>query len=78
MDQVLTGKEPFKERRRDVAFLEVGVVEDAAVERDGGFDAFDDEFVEGAAHAGHAFLPVAAVGNQFCDHRVVVRRDHRA
>lgn len=72
MTPVLARQEPFKEGRGDVALLEVGVVEDAAVERDGGLDAFDDEFVEGAAHAGHAFLPVAAMGNQFRDHRIVV------
>ena len=73
MDQVLTRQEPFQERRGDVAFLEVWIVEDAAVERDGGLDTCDDEFVEGAAHAGHAFLPVASVGNQFGDHRIVMR-----
>lgn len=28
-----------------MAFWEVGVVEDATVERNGGLDAFDDEFV---------------------------------
>ena len=39
MDQVLTGKEPLKEGRGHVTFLEVRVVEDAAVERDGGLDA---------------------------------------
>ncbi len=71
--QALAGEEPLKEGRGDMAFLEVGIVEDAAVERDGGLDAFDDEFVEGAAHAGHAFLPVAAMGNQLRNHRVVVR-----
>lgn len=64
----LAGQEPFQERRGDVAFLEIGVVEDAAVERDSGLDAFDHEFVEGAAHAGHAFLPVAAMGNQLRNH----------
>jgi len=46
MDQVLTRQEPLKKRRRDMAFLEVWIVEDAAVERDGGLDTFDDEFVE--------------------------------
>ena len=35
----LAREEPFLERGRDVAFLEVGVVEDATVERDGGLDA---------------------------------------
>ncbi len=30
-----------------MAFGEISVVEDAAVKRDGGLDAFDDEFVEG-------------------------------
>ena len=36
MDQALTRQESLEEGRGDVAFLEVGVVEDAAVERDGG------------------------------------------
>ena len=40
-----TGQKPFQKCRGDVALLEVGVVEDAAVEWDGGLDAFDDEFV---------------------------------
>ena len=45
----LARQEPLQERRGDVAFWEVGVVEDAAVERNRGLDAFDDEFVEGCS-----------------------------
>ena len=55
--------------------LEVRVVEDAFVERDGGLDAFDDKFVERPAHAGNGFLPVASMGDDFGNHGIVMRHD---
>ena len=74
--EVLAGEEAFEEGCGDVALLEVWVVKDASMERDGRLDAFDDEFVEGAAHAGDTFLPVSAVGNDLGDHGIVERDDH--
>ena len=73
---VLAGEEAFKEDSRDVALLEVGVVEDALVQRDGRLDAFDHEFVEGSSHAGNGFLPVPSVRDDFGNHGVVERGDH--
>jgi hypothetical protein len=40
---------------------------DAAVERDGGLNAFDDEFVERPAHLGKGLGAVGAVDDQFAD-----------
>src|SRR5262245_54479586 len=56
---------------------EVRVREDAPVQGDGGFDAFDDEHVEGTLHAGNGFTAVAALHDELGDHRIVVRWDHR-
>src|SRR6185295_1566669 len=61
---------------RDVALLEVGVVEDALVQRDSRLDAFDHKFVEGSAHAGNRFLPVPSMRDDFGDHGIVERDDH--
>jgi hypothetical protein len=72
----LAGEETLKERGRDMALLEVGIVEDAFVERDGRLDAFDHEFVEGSAHTGDGFLPVPSMRNDFGNHGVVERDDH--
>ena len=58
----------------DAAF-EVGVLEDGELKRDGGFDAFNHKFVEGASHNVHGFGAVFAVGDKFADHGVVVGRD---
>jgi len=64
----LAGEEAFEEDGRDVALLEVGVVEDPFVQRDGRLDAFDHEFVEGSAHAGNGFLTVPSMRDDFGDH----------
>ena len=57
----------------DVVFagFEVVVVEDAVLEGNGGFDAFDLEFQQGALHAGYGDLPgVAGIersdGRSYC------------
>src|SRR5262245_23413629 len=73
---VLTGKESFEEDGRDVALLEVGVVEDTFVQRNGRFDAFDHELVEGSTHARNGFLPVSPMGNDLGDHGIIERGDH--
>ena len=72
----LAGEETFEEGGGDVAFLEVGVVEDAFVKRDGRLDAFDDEFIERPPHAGNGFLPISPMSDDFGDHRIVERDDH--
>ena len=72
----LAGEEAFEEGGRDVALLEVGVVEDALVQRDGCLDAFDHKFVKDSAHAGDGFLPVPPMGDDFGDHGIVERDDH--
>src|SRR4051812_36679993 len=59
-----------------MAFLEIWIVEDAFVQRDGGLDAFDHEFVKGAAHAGDRFLPVPTMGDDFGDQGIVEGGDH--
>lgn len=74
----LAREEPIEERRRDVALLEVGVVKDSFVQGDGGLNTFDDEFVEGAAHAGHGFLAISSMRNQLGNHGIIVWNHHRA
>lgn len=74
----LAGEEPIEERRRDVPLLEVGVVKDTFVQGDGGLNAFDDEFVEGAAHAGHGFLAISSMRNQLGNHGIIVWNHNRA
>lgn len=74
--ELLAGEESFEEGCGNVALLEVGVVEDAFVQRDSGLNALDDELVESPAHAGKGFLPVSPMGNDFSDHRVVKRHNH--
>lgn len=53
IQEVLAGEEAFEEGCGDVALLEVWVVKDASMERDGRLDAFDHELVERTAHAGN-------------------------
>src|SRR5438093_11317782 len=48
----------------DLPFDETGVVENLAVERNGGLDAVDDEFGEGAAHGGQRFGPGRLIDEQ--------------
>jgi hypothetical protein len=64
----LAGEEALEEGGGDMALLEVGVVEDTFVQRDGRFDAFDHVLVEGSAHAGDGFLPVSSMRDDFGDH----------
>lgn len=59
----LPSEKPFQECRGHMTLLEIGVVEDPAVEWNGGLDAFDDEFVEGTSHADHRLLTITPVGN---------------
>src|SRR5262245_43188424 len=73
---VLTGKEPFEEDGRDVSLLEVGVVEDTFVQRNGRLDTFDHELVEGSTHARNGFLPVSPMGNDLGDHGIIERGYH--
>ena len=76
VSDALTGKEAFEEEGRDVALLEVRIVEDAFVQGNGCLDTFDHKFIEGSAHAGDGFLPIAAMGDDLGDHRIVERDNH--
>jgi hypothetical protein len=69
----LTGEEVLHPADVVAAGLEGGVVDDGFLQRDGGFDAFDEEFVERSAHAGDGDLPVISANDEFGDHRVVIR-----
>ena len=60
-----------------MTFLEVGVIENAFVQWDGGLDPFDHEFVEGAPHTGDGFLSISSMGNDLGDHGIVKWGDHR-
>ena len=46
------------------------------MERDGGLDAFDDEFIERSAHSGHGFLAVPSMRDHLGDHGIIIRNDH--
>ena len=72
----LTGEEAFEEEGRNMALLEVGVVENSFVQRDGRLDTFDHKLIEGSAHAGDGFLSIPAMGDDLGDHRIVERNDH--
>src|SRR3954471_19764971 len=54
--------------------LEFRVLDQLLVERDGGLEAVDDEFLERAAQTHDAALAARAVDDQLGDHRVVIRR----
>lgn len=54
--------------------LEVGIVDDATVQRDVGLDPLDHGLVQSGAHAVDGGVAAGAVGDQFADHGVVVRR----
>src|SRR5258708_19107368 len=59
---------------RDAAAHEARVVQELAMQRDIGLDAFDHHLGERDAHAGDGLLARGAVGDHLADHRVVVRR----
>ena len=62
----------FEEVSVEFAGDEVRMGEDALVQRDCGFYAFDDEAVEGDLHADDGFGAVAPVGDELGDERVVI------
>src|SRR5208282_226356 len=57
------------------AAAEVRVLQNRLLKGDGGLDAGDHVFAEGAAHLVHGFAAVLAVGDELADHGIVVRRD---
>src|SRR4051794_18708851 len=59
--------------RVDASFDEVAVADDAAVERNGGLNALDDQLVERTAEGCDGLGAVSAVDDQLADERVVVR-----
>lgn len=58
-----------------LAVVEVAGGEDFALQRDGGLDAFDNEFTEGAAHAPDGDVAGGSGDDQLGDHGVIVGRD---
>ena len=65
---------PLDERRVHLAFDEGGVVEDFAVQGDGGLDALDHELGQGPPHAGQGLGPGRLMDQQLGHQRIVVRR----
>src|SRR5581483_5982180 len=57
------------------AAAEVRVLQNRLLKGDGGLDAGDHVFAEGATHLVHRFAAVLAVGDELADHRVVGRRN---
>jgi len=55
---------------------EIRIGKDAPMQRNRCFNSFDDEHFQRALHAANGLGPVAALHNQFRDHRVVVGRNH--
>ena len=72
---LLLRHEPLHEARAEPAGDEVRIAQDLQVERNRRLDAVDDRHLERAAHPGDRLGPVAAVGDDLGDQRVVVRRD---
>ena len=68
-------EESFEEVGVEFAGREVGVGEDALVQRERGLDALDDEHLQGPAHAGDGFGAVASANDELGDQRIVVGRD---
>src|SRR5947208_3129510 len=62
--------------RADPAGQEVVVLEDALMQRDGGFHSLDNSHFQGSLHAPYGFQPVPSVGDDFCYERVVVGCNH--
>ena len=54
----------------------IRILHDALMQRDGGVNAFHDEHIQGAPHAGEGFGTVPPVSNQFRHQRIVERGNH--
>ena len=59
----------------DLALAEQGMLEDLAVEGDGGLDAADDVFAQGAVHDAQGLFPVVGIGDEQGAGRVIVGRE---
>ena len=68
-------REALHELRAQTPRQEVGVAENAQVHGNGRLDSLHHRHLQRALHANDRFVAVAAVGNHFGDHRVVVRRN---
>ncbi len=68
----------FEPMDMEIAFDEGGVVKDFLVKLDIACDSCDDQFCEGSFHALNGVRTVCAVGDNFCDEAVIVRRDEGA
>ena len=53
--------------------LEVWITDDPLMQVDIGVDASDADLVERAEHTGNSNIAVTAVGDEFTDHRVIMR-----
>lgn len=51
----------------------IGMVHQLPVKRNGGFNAFDDELIQGAFHFVDSLLTSLGSSDQFRDHRIVMR-----
>lgn len=67
--------EVVDEARVVFAFDKIGILEEFFVKGDGGLDAFDDKFVEGAKHFSDACLAGFGLGDEFGDEGVVIGGD---
>src|SRR5712691_3305931 len=67
--------ELLHEPRGEVAADEALVVDDGAIERNGGLHTFDDELFECAARSRQHLGAILAADDQLGDERIVVRRD---
>src|SRR3984885_3124763 len=61
---LLALEEALHELGIKVSLAELSVLQDAAVEGDGGVDPLDDEHLKGPRHPSHGFWPVFAVDDQ--------------
>src|SRR5690242_19701399 len=59
----------------DAAGGELGMRQDAVVERDGRIDSLDDEYIQSPLHSGDGFSASGAVRDQFRGERIVVGRN---
>ena len=59
----------------ELAGDEIGMGENALVQRDRGLDSLDDEAIESALHADDRFGTVAAMRDQLGDQRIVIGRN---
>src|SRR5882762_9984631 len=68
-------KEAFHELRIEVTAAELFIGEDLLVQWNRCMNPLHNELIQSTLHTVHRLFAVVSVGNQLCNHRIVVRRN---